>query len=246
MVASAIYEGTVQHRRHVERAQEFTHSLALAYLDTAEIPDLLNGRLVRRTPGALRYRREDYLGDPALPLDECVRATVAEHIGRRPTGAVRVLTQLRAFGHNFNPASFYYCFDDDDQLDAVVVEVTNTPWRERHCYVVDVASAATAHADIPKRLHVSPFLDMDQTYNFTLRPPSDSLFVHIENSQDGARVFDATLRLQRQPLDAATVRRITRRYPSPSRRALGLIYGHAVALRARGVKVRAHAPAVAK
>lgn len=230
--ASAIYEGVVRHRRYAEHPQEFSHRVAMAYLDLSELPMAFGS--------GFSFERSDYLGDPATPLDECVRDFVAGEIGVRPVGAVRLLTTPRSFGHSFNPASFYYCFDADDQLQAVAVEVTNTPWRESHTYVVACDPARTTTASVTKRLHVSPFLDMDHTYTFTLRPPASSLFVHIDNLQEDRRVFDATLRLERRPFDAATLRRIALRYPLAGRRNLALIYAHAVGLKAKGVKVRRH------
>jgi uncharacterized protein len=124
---SCIYEGTIRHRR-AEPDKEFTHSIALTYLDLEELPSLLGGRLLARGPGALRFRRRDFLGDPATPLDLAVRDRVDELSGRRPAGPIRLLTQLRSFGLCFNPVSFYYCLDPaGERLDSVLAEVTNTP-----------------------------------------------------------------------------------------------------------------------
>ncbi|MEA2323929.1 MAG: uncharacterized protein QOD81_3779, partial [Solirubrobacteraceae bacterium] len=131
---SALYEGTVRHRRFAVRHSEFRHRLALAYVDLDELPDLLGGRLASPRPGIVRFRRADYLGDPATPLGDAVRGLVAERTGRDPGGPVRLLTQLRTLGHCFNPVSFYYCFDGEDRMQAMVAEVTNTPWGERHAY----------------------------------------------------------------------------------------------------------------
>jgi DUF1365 family protein len=229
--ANAVYEGTVRHRRYAEHAQTFTHRIAMAYLDLDAIPEKIGF--------GFRFDRRDFMGDPARPLADCVRDRVGEET-TRPRGPVRLLTTLRSFGHSFNPASLYYCFDEADLLQAVAIEVTNTPWRERHTYVVPCGPEHTTTATLTKRLHVSPFLDMDHTYNFTLRPPGATLFVNIDNLQDDERVFDATLRLERRPFDGATLRRIALRYPSPGRRNLALIYAHAAALSARGVKLRGH------
>ena len=73
MNASCLYEGTVRHRRFAVRAHEFRYALTLAYLDLDELPGLLHGRLVDPRPGLVRFRRRDYLGDPAVPLAEAVR-----------------------------------------------------------------------------------------------------------------------------------------------------------------------------
>ena len=84
-------------------------------------------------------RRADYLGDPERPLDESVRELVAERTGRRPEGPVRVLAAVRTLGYLFNPVGFYFC--GEDPVQAVVAEVTNTPWGERHCYVLSRGDA---------------------------------------------------------------------------------------------------------
>jgi DUF1365 family protein len=244
MSASAIYQGVVRHRRFAERADEFEHGVALAYVDLDELPELLGGRLVARRPGVLRFRREDYLGDPSTPLSEAVRELVAERTGTRPTGPVRLLTHLRSFGHCFNPVSFYYCFEPgDERLEAIVAEVTNTPWGGRHSYVL------RRDADVPgnvlrgssdKMLHVSPFMGMDHRYEWRVAPPADTLSVHIESHRAGALAFDATLSLRRRELTPRAVADMTMRYPLATGRVLALIYAHALKLKLRGVPVHPH------
>ena len=151
---SAIYTGSIRHRRYAVREQEFTHGIALAYIDLDELPGLLGGRLAGGRPGLVRFRRADYLGDPGRPLAEAVRAAVAEHgppgAEPLPDGPVRLLTQLRTFGHCFNPVSFYYCFDRDERLRALVAEVTNTPWGERRTYVLREQGAGGVLAGLAK------------------------------------------------------------------------------------------------
>ena len=128
---SALYEGTIRHRRFAVRNNVFRHRIAMAYIDLDELPMLLSGRLAARR-GLVRFERGDYLGDPALPLADEVRRVVAQRLGTAPAGPVRILTHLRSFGHCFNPVSFYYCFDADEEVGAILAEVTNTPWGERH------------------------------------------------------------------------------------------------------------------
>jgi DUF1365 family protein len=245
--ASAIYEGTISHRRHAVRPGRFRHRLGLLYLDLDELDGLLDGRLVARRPGAVRFRRADYLGDPAVPLADAVRALVERRTGARPKGPVRLLTQPRTFGLCFNPVSFYYCFTPGGRLDAVVAEVTNTPWGERHAYVLAVreGEGAAPAEGLPKRLHVSPFMGMDQSYAWRVSEPGATLAVYIESREDGWRVFDATLKMRRLPLTGRGLARFVARRPAPALRVLALIYGRALALRLKGVPVhrRPKAPA---
>jgi DUF1365 family protein len=237
---SAIYEGTIRHRRFAVRNHEFRYRLAMAYIDLDELPTLLGGRLTRRRPGLVRFRRTDYLGDPSTPLTDAVRTLVAENLGSAPQGPIRLLTHLRAFGHCFNPVSFYYCFaSDGERLEAIVAEVTNTPWGERHAYVLD-ADGRVPQGGFDKALHVSPFMPMDQRYTWRAPAPAQTLSVQIESSRDGSKAFDATLGLKRRPLTRRSLARVTARHPAATLQMLALIYGHAVALKLKGVPVQPH------
>jgi uncharacterized protein len=235
--ASCIYEGTIRHRRREPRSS-FEHRIALFYLDLDELPHLLGGRLLARRPGALRFRRRDYLGDDARALDDSVRDLVEVWTGKRPDGPIRVLTQVRSFGHCFNPVSFYYCFDGAGCTQAVVAEVTNTPWGERHAYVLP---GGGGEVDFDKMLHVSPFMGMRQRYTARVGTPGERLCVHIESrGPDTSPTFDATLTLRRSELTRRSAGRLSARYPLASVRVLALIYSHALRLKLAGAPVYGH------
>ena len=236
MTASAIYEGTIRHRRFAQREREFRHRIAMAYVDLDELPDLLSGRLVRRRPGIVRFRNADYLG-----LDE-IRGRVRAEFGFAPDGPIRVLTHLRSFGHCFNPVSFYYCFDRDERLTALVAEVTNTPWGERQSYALrrECGAGRVLRGESEKLMHVSPFFGMDQRYEWRVAEPGATLSVHIENHEAGRRAFDATLSLERRELSRRSRAAGTARYPAATLRVLALIYAHAAAIRMRGIRARPH------
>lgn len=146
---------------------------------------------------------------------------------------VRTLTLPRRFGKAFNPVSFHYCFDAAERLRAVIAEVTSTPWGERHSYVLTAAAEGRVlSGEFTKGMHVSPFMGMGQTYAFRAAAPGETLSVHIESCEDGARVFDATLKLRRAPAG----RRASATTPW---RVLALIYAHALALKLKRVPVHA-------
>jgi DUF1365 family protein len=240
--ASCIYEGVIRHRR-LEPRREFRHRLALTYLDLEELPRLLDGRLTSPRPGVVRFRRRDYLGDPVVPLDRAVRELVSERTGERPEGPIRLLTQPRSFGHCFNPVSFYYCFGaPGERLEAVVAEVTNTPWGERHAYVLGTGDAGggVANAQFEKAMHVSPFMGMDHRYDVRASTPGRTLSVHIGSSRAGTTVFDATLSLRRRELTRASMAGATARYPFATVRVLALIYAHALGTALAGAPVHPH------
>ncbi|MBV9311670.1 MAG: DUF1365 domain-containing protein [Solirubrobacterales bacterium] len=232
---SCLYEGAIHHARF-DPPREFRHHLAMAYIDLEELPELLDGRLVARAPGLVRFRRRDYLGDPRTTLKEAVRDLAERHTGRRPAGPVRLLTQLRSFGHCFNPVSFYYCLNEAaTQIEVLIAEVTNTPWGERQAYVIPGGAGR-----FDKALHVSPFLGMEHAYACRSSVPTGALSVRIENWSNHARVFAAGLTLRRRELTPASLRSVTVRYPFATIRVLGLIYMHALGLRLTGAQVFSH------
>lgn len=247
--ASCLYEGSVRHRRS-EPQDEFSSALFMAYVDIDELPGLFDASLLwsARRPAVAWFRRADYLGDAAAPLRTAVAGVVLQSTGIAVEGPIRLLTHLRYLGHCFNPVSFYYCYDAaGEQVTAVIAHVTNTPWGERHAYVMTVdersdhGSTAVLHGRVAKALHVSPLMGMRHTYDWRLSEPGERLSVHIESTRDdGVRAFDATLSLRRREMTPGELRRALVRYPALTMRLSARIYGHALRLRLRGASYHAH------
>ena len=249
MTASALYVGVVRHHRVTHPPRELRHRIALAYLDLDELPALLGGRLVRRRPGVVRVRRRDLLGGSEGSVGdarEAVRELIVAQTGRPAAqGSIRVLTHPRVLGTCFNPVSFYYSFDACERLDAVVAEVTNTPWGERHTYVLrgdsedaDDERARVLRGAHTKVLHVSPFQPIERRHEWAVSTPGQTLSVHIANYPPGeaAPDFNATLALHREQFTASALRKETARQPAGTMRTLALIYGHALGLKLRGAQ----------
>lgn len=204
---SCLYVGQVRHRRFIPRDHHFSYKLFLVYLDLSELDSIFD-RFWLWSVGKKNiasFHREDHLGDKKLPLELSVRNHIEEETGRRPKGAIRLLTHLSYFGFNFNPVSFYYCYDRDDKnIDFIVAEVNNTPWGEQYCYVLDSknnqSDGRIQRYFENKRFHVSPFMPMDMEYDWRFSTPDDSLSVHMSNYQYDKKVFDATLKLNRRAI----------------------------------------------
>jgi DUF1365 family protein len=244
---SAIYLGSVRHRRRQPKIHQFRFPMFMLYLDLDELPEVFDQSRWYSSRGfaLAQFRREDHLGDPSLPLSHCVRELVHERTGHRPRGAIRLLTHLRYFGYCFNPASFYYCFDQDDEtLECVVVEVNNTPWGEQHCYVLDAASntgqAGKYRWNQAKSMHVSPFMPMDVQYEFRLSKPARQLSVHMQNHSNGACLFDAWLNLERQAVTARSLGRVLWRFPLMTMQVIIAIHWQALRIWLKGVPVHDH------
>lgn len=244
---SGIYEGWVEHHRRLPRQHRFRYRIFLMYLDLAELPALFKKRWLwsASRPAIAWFRRRDHFGDPTLPLEEAVRELVKRETGTRPRGPIRLLTHLRYFGYCMNPVSFFYCFDEDDRtLEFVVAEINNTPWGERHCYVLDCRRRQTVRGrfrfEFDKQFHVSPFMPMDQRYRWTLWKPGQDLGVHMENRAEAKRQFTATMRLERRELSGVALARVLVRYPLMTARVVFAIYWQALALWIKGASFYPH------
>jgi uncharacterized protein len=230
---SCIYEGQVSHARATPVAHAFRYRLFMLYLDLAELPTVFAGRWFWSTRRAAlaRFRREDHLGDPERPLDACVRELVERETGRRPDGPIRLLTHLAYYGYCFNPVSFYYCFDASGAaVQAVVAEVSNTPWGERHCYVLDSRGAPLQRFATDKLMHVSPFMPMDVRYEWRFGEPGTSLAVAMACDREGQRVFGAALALDRREITATALARALLVYPAMTFKVIAAIHWQALRL----------------
>lgn len=239
---SAYYCGSVRHARRAP-AHAFEQPVRMFWIELDEIGALERAGILSPRKRALRcFRREDHLGDARRPLDACVRDLVEMQSGTRPLGPIALLTQLRQLGVLFDPVSFYYCQSQDrERLEAVVADVTNTPWGERHAYVLVPERAAETsrelRASASKVFHVSPFLGMEYAHRFRFALPDGSrgsLRAEIENVGGAGVEFAASLRLERRSWDEA------RRLRCAPLATLVGIYREALALALRGAPFHSH------
>ena len=235
---SCIFEGTIRHRRYFPRPNVFKYPLFFMYLDLAELDTVFKDHplwSVGRVNMAY-LRRRDHFGDPQHSIDRSVRNLVARELGRKPEGPIRMLTHLRYWGYCFNPATFFYCYDAADQkLETLVVEIHNTPWGERHCYVLGPEGNEHSQPDWRryqpgKVFHVSPFIDMNIRYDWRFREPSDTLNVHLIDYENGLKLFDATLALKRRAISHQSLSQMLLKYPLMTVKVSALIYFQALRL----------------
>jgi uncharacterized protein len=256
---SAIYEGVVDHVRFRPVRHSISMRLAMTYLDLDELDMLFDddGRFANERAAIATFDRRDHICAGTPSLAEAARLMVENRLGTKPDGAVRLLTHLRYLGYGFNPVSFFYCFDLDERLVAIVSEVNNTPWGERHCYVHDArrerlgASSPDALTfTFDKAFHVSPFMRLDQRYSWRFTEPGESLAVVMTSadarpSGDGrpggeAPLFRASMRLSRLPWTRESRSRLLMRYPAITAQVVLGIYAHAAILRWKGIPYVPH------
>lgn len=234
---SAIYEGVVRHRRYTPIYREFSYNVFMVYLDLQDLDQVFNQSRWWSYKGfnLARFQRKDFLdGRDDTSLYDGVVNLVEQATGRRPCGPIRMLTNLRYFGFIINPISCYYCFDETgEKLETIVAEVTNTPWKQRRHYVLEVNESSNERKQqytFAKTMHVSPFQPMNLVYRWSGMTPSKQLLVHIDVCKENDAVFDATMVLQHKPITTATMNSVLLRYPLMTVKVFASIYWQAMKL----------------
>jgi len=242
---SAIYSGTLRHRRFRPLRHEFTYPLFLAFLDIDHIPTLMQHSpftSYNRFNWASFHER-DHFGDPSQPLRQRLSKDAAENGLCLPEGPIFLLTHLRYLGYNFNPISLFYCYDRENELQMVLAEVNSTFGERRNYWLSAHNRIQTPNAytyRCRKTMHVSPFMPMNLDYRFVLTEPAGVLVAHM-NTLDGEQCdFDATLRLHREPWSATSIRRALLRFPWVTGKVITAIHWEALRLFLKHAPVFTH------
>lgn len=239
-----IYSGHLRHRRFLPKKHQFSYGLFMFCFDLANIDTALKGSryISIERFNWFTFKRNNYLNDSALSLDDYARELVKKQFGVYPAGKIYLLTQLSCFGYCFNPISLFFIFDEfNKNLEYLILEVTNTPWGERHRYVL--RHLATPKSEIysyqfNKEFHVSPFMSMNYSYQLKLKLNKEKIVVHMENYRDGEKHFDATLTLTGQKNHA--IKKVFLRHPFISYKITTAIYWQALKLWIKGFPFYGH------
>jgi len=234
-----IYAGWVRHRRYAPRKHQFRYGMFLLSLDIDDLQH--NSRegfwFGVNKPALLSFLHKDYLDGKGKLSRHKVWDRVASLGGQWHGGKVYLLGQMRCLGVYFSPVNFYYCHDQSGKLRYLLAEVSNTPWNERHCYLVN----AEVPEVIEKEFHVSPFMDEDMDYHWRFTPLNPRLYLHIENHLDDdnalqvKKLFDATLVMNEQPFTRGNLIKNVLRIPSMTIKTMVGIHWEALKLFAKRI-----------
>ncbi len=244
-MGAQLFAGTVRHRRFHDAMHEFSYSLFMFYFNVAdpkknfkELPTVSCERF-----NWFSFRRKHYLTNTSVSLDQNARDLIKEKTGSSPAGKIYTLTHLSCLGFCYNPISLYFVFKENtEELEYVIVEVTNTPWGETHQYVLDQPKRPKPDIyqyQFKKVLHVSPFLEMDYDYRFNVKISNQQIILHLENYKNHEKHFDATLSLQAIPREVSALKTFLR-FPLMTHKVVAAIYWQALKLWLKGVSFYSH------
>jgi hypothetical protein len=242
MLRSGLYPGVVTHARSKPRRHSLRYRIFMLLLDLDEL-EVADGALK-----LFSLRRFNLVGfDPArhgdgsaTPLKAQVERQLAA-AGLAHGGPVRMLAMPRILGTSFNPLTVYYCHRPDGALSAILYEVNNT-FGERHSYLIPAEDAPVVKQACEKGFYVSPFMDMDLSYAFRMRPPGDEVQVFVDVDDAAGRVLSASFSGRRRELTDRNLLRAWLTHPWMTVGVLAAIHWEALAIWLKGEKIRQRPP----
>lgn len=235
-MSASLYRGKVRHSRLRPVRHNLTYRVFYGMWDVDRL-DTLDRSLrffsVDRF-NLYSFHRRDHGAEDETPLRVWADGLLREAGVNESPARIEILAHPRILGYVFNPISVWYCYDNSDRLIAVIHEVRNT-FGDKHCYVAPINMDRPGHL-FRKQLHVSPFNDMDSTYEFSLNVPEARLTFSISQS-DGDGVFlRAGMALTRLPMTDASLIRMFFTHPLLTLKVIGGIHWEAVRLWVKGAR----------
>ena len=240
----AVYQGTIAHTRFSSKSHKFTYKTNMLYLDLDELQGAFVGKFFwgYNKRNLASFYRSDFYGDKRKTIKKSIQSLLLNKINLHHKGKVFLLTTIRYFGFAFNPVSFYYCFDESLNIQAIVSHITNTPWNEKHVYVHDCRNkpSMSKKFEFDKDFHVSPFMPMNINYSWVFSPPKDFLYVSMDSYNNDKLIFNATLKMTKRAWGNFTLNKILFLSLPMSIKSTVLIYFNALILFIKRAKFFPH------
>ena len=245
--------GQIRHRRFMPKNHEFSNQLQYLWLDADKLAEICaNSRVWSlKKFNLLSINPADLLGQGRVSLRDAISAQVQQQLGKAvlASDSIRLLTLPHSLGFGFNSVSFYFVFRDAQPL-FILSEITNTPWNERHTYVLDCDSVRQYDAngiakntytfEFDKQFHVSPFMPMQAQYRWHFKIAADQFIIYMQMQQQEKKLFDARISFALQPLNPRQQTLFAIKHPLQGVKMLSGIYWQALRLTAKKIPFYRH------
>ena len=228
---SCLYECDIMHCRLQPRRHQFTHKIFMFYLDLDEL------RLLTKKIPCLGYNRfnlynfcnRDHLELGASSVKENILRYLKSKGVDLTKGKIKLLTNLRTLGYNFNPVSFYFCFDQNNVPVCVVPEIGNT-FGELKPYFIgkEDFQNQTFVSCQTKYFYISPFVELDAVMDFQIKIPEERLNIRIDDIRHGEKFFYSSMSGEKKELSQFNLLKYSLRFPLVTLKVIGLIHLHAL------------------
>ena len=249
-----LYTGWVQHTRTEPKQHQFRYNYFQVWLDVEQphLIDQISRFWSSKKNNLVRYEKENYQpGNDSIHLAIC--NLIKQKTKRNFDGKVYLLANLTHWGYCYNPVSFYFCYDHQQQLQYILSEIHNTPWGERFTYLHDVSTCNNENSsrlknssgdkltfEFDKRFHVSPFIPMEIDYQWNFKITDDKILISMNLKQSSKSIFNATMNLAEVPLTSKMANVIAIRYPFTCLNILRSIYWQAFRLWLKRIPFHTH------
>lgn len=233
---SRLYQCAVMHHRLVPFQHRFVYKIFMFYIDLDEM-DALSGQLrffSRNRFNLFSFRDKDHIQRMGKTVKDSLLEYLETHGVDLQGGRIMLLTHLAVLGYTFNPVSFYFCFNKQNDPVCAVAEVGNTFGEQKLFFLgIDPFSENTLIGKHTKYFYVSPFIDMDTEFDFKLKVPDEKLDIQINDFQSGKKIFLSSLTGTQRKLTDGALLWFFLRFPFITLQVIALIHWQALKLYVR-------------
>ncbi|BCJ90459.1 DUF1365 domain-containing protein [Terrihabitans soli] len=246
--SSGIYTGSVTHVRTRPKKHRLSYRVFWFLLDLDEL-ETLSKSLRFFSLGRFNlfsFSQSDHATASNVPLRRQIETVLTDAGLDLPGGAIRLLCMPRVFGYVFNPISVYFCHRKTGELAAIIYEVTNT-FGQRHSYLIPVdrdeaRQRQSIKQSARKELYVSPFIDMNITYDFRVMEPDETVSLTVRGSDPEGLLISASMIGMRSEFSDRALIRAALTHPLLTLKVVVGIHWEALKLWVKGVRLT-HRPA---